>query len=55
MNTTDLALRWRSYRKGGVCAQYGHLVLKVSNYSRGCKSLTGELVKPVSKPQAGSS
>uniref|UniRef100_UPI00260951D4 hypothetical protein n=1 Tax=uncultured Pontibacter sp. TaxID=453356 RepID=UPI00260951D4 len=25
-----------------VCAQYGHLILKVSYYSRGCKSLTGE-------------
>ncbi len=23
-----------------VCAQYGHLIPKVSNYSRGCKSLT---------------
>ena len=36
-----------------VCAQYGHLVPKVSYYSRGCKSLIGKLVKPVSKPQAG--
>lgn len=46
-------MQWRSYCIDRVCAQYGHLILKVSYYSRGCKSLTGELVKPVSKPQAG--
>ena len=37
-----------------VCAQYGHLISKISHYSRGCKSLTGKLAKPVSKSQAGS-
>ena len=35
------------YNYGGqetvdVCAQHGHLVSKMPNYSRGCKSLTGE-------------
>ena len=29
-----------------------HLTPKVSKYSRECKSLTGKLVKPVSKPQS---
>lgn len=29
-----------------VCAQHGHKVSQDTDYSRGCKSLTGELVKP---------
>ncbi|MGK7394375.1 MAG: hypothetical protein ACNS62_07370 [Candidatus Cyclobacteriaceae bacterium M3_2C_046] len=37
-----------------VCARHGQLVSKIPHYSRGCKSLKGELVKPVSQPQGGS-
>ena len=36
-----------------VCAQHERKVSKDTYYSRGCKSLTGELVKPVSKSQGG--
>ena len=36
-----------------MCAWHGQLVSKIPYYSRGCKSLTGKLVKPVSKPQGG--
>jgi len=35
-----------------VCAQHGQSIEDIE-YSRECKSLTGELVKPVSKSQGG--
>ena len=46
--------QWLGKATDKMCApSMGIWYRKVPNYSRGCKSLTGELVKPVSKPQAG--
>ena len=50
-NNSWLTHRTPHWKQHVVCAQHGHQIPKVSKYSRECKSLTGELVKPVSKSQ----